>query len=64
MWIIANSTGFTKVPLNLQGSLLREAGADLNIFIKGLLWVRGQKKTKKKKRNACPIKISMTADKE
>lgn len=49
MWIIANSTGFTKVPLNLQGSLLREAGANLNIFIKGLLWMRGQKKEKKKK---------------
>lgn len=63
MWIIANSTGFSKVPLNLQGSLLREAGANLNIFIKGLLWMRGQKK-KKKKNIACPIKISMTADKE
>lgn len=32
MWVIANSTGFIMVPLNLRGSLLKRAGANLNII--------------------------------
>lgn len=35
---LQNSTGFIKVPLNLRGSRLKEAGANLNIDFKLLLW--------------------------